>query len=257
MSFVLYKILTIDNDFQLLLNKSTIMRYNNTRLMHSTKETDMKKFTTALLLMALLITPWTYAETDEPSSWAIESIEAVSDQDILDEVFFSDYGIDITRQQFAYLGVKLYEYYTGETATEGSASFTDTQDEWALKAKNVGIVGGYPDGTFKPDQSITRQELAVLFVNTLKAAEVDYTPADGDKFADDISIADWAKTSVYIAKANGIVSGVGENQYNPTGNATKEQSLVMFRNVQVSDQIAQNAELNAEKTVLIMYGSEL
>lgn len=213
----------------------------------------MKKFATALLLIALLVSTWTYAETEEPSSWAVEFINEVSEQNILEKDFFKNYSSNITRQEFAYLGVKLYEHYTKKEATTGDASFTDTQDQWALKAKNVGIVGGYPDGTFKPDKLISRQELAVLFVNTLKAAKADYQPATSTSFADDASIADWAKSSVYIAKANGLVSGVGDNKFNPSGNATKEQSIVMFRNGQTSKQVVIKLD---EKVTLIMYSSE-
>ena len=128
----------------------------------------------------------------------------------------------------------MYEHYTGKIATVGDATFTDTSDEWVLKAKNMGFIGGYPDGSYLPEKDITREELAVLFVNLFNASGIEYLPSDDKAFVDDDKIATWAKTSVYIAKKNGIVRGVGGNRFDPKAKATKEQSLIMFNKAQTS-----------------------
>ena len=167
---------------------------------------------------------------DAPASWAVESVDQLKALNVLDEGVFNNYADYTTRADFAYLGVKLYEYYAGKAAVIGKEAFIDTSDEWVLKAKALGIVNGYSDGSFKPDRLIKRDELAVLFVNVLKASGVTYSRYDGDAFADDADIADWAKESVYIAKANGIISGVGGNRFDAKSNATMQQSFVMLNN---------------------------
>ena len=194
----------------------------------------MKKRVILLLIFMLIISSFSFADA-QPSDWAVEFVDDVKEQNLIEETFFNDYQSSISRKDFAYLGVKLYEEYTGESALPGEASFADTTDEWILKAKNVGIVGGYPDGTYGPNNNITREELAVLFVNVFKASNIEYLQPGEEKFVDDSTIADWAKESVYIAKANGVINGVGNNTFDPSNTATKEQSLIMFNKIQVSN----------------------
>lgn len=195
----------------------------------------MKKIIVALLLIVLSTNALAYASEDVLSSWAIESVNVIKKSEIFDEEFFKNYSSDITRDEFAYLTVKLYEYYTGKSPTIGNEKFIDTKSEWALKAKNLGIVGGYSDGTFRPNNKITRQEIAAMFVNFLKVSGINYKTQDlGDKFLDDKEIASWAKESIYIARENGVIGGVGNNNFNANGNSTKEQALVMVRNIQKS-----------------------
>lgn len=196
----------------------------------------MKKII-SLVLSLTLIMGSVYSEIDLPSDWALEFVELISEQNILEEAFFNDYGAYVTRGEFAYLGVKLYEYYTGQTAEIGDASFTDTEDEWALKAKNIGFVSGYPAGDFLPEREIKREELAVLFVNLFDMSGISYDQADIQVFTDDQTISSWAREAVYIARENGIVNGVGYNNFDPLGKATKEQSLIMFSQAQTSENL--------------------
>ncbi|SCZ80211.1 MBL fold metallo-hydrolase [Acidaminobacter hydrogenoformans] len=164
-----------------------------------------------------------------PSSWSAPYVTAVTKEPGLDVTrLLNSYQNRITRGEFAYLAVSLYDYYTGNTPEAGQASFTDTSDPYVLAAKNAGIVSGYEDGTFRPNNQIRRDELATLFVNLFKATNLTFKPADTNRFADDTSIQTWAKASVYTAKANGIVSGVGANTFNPAGTATREEALIML-----------------------------
>lgn len=168
-----------------------------------------------------------YAVT--PSTWAAPYVTAVSSEPELEVSRLLDgYQNRITRGEFAYLAVALYDYYTGTAPEAGQAKFSDTSDPYVLAAKNAGMVSGYEDGTYRPDNEIRRDELATLFVNLFKAAKINVQPADGSRFADDSTIQTWAKSSVYIARANGVISGVGSNTFNPAGTATREEALIML-----------------------------
>lgn len=182
-----------------------------------------------MLVFVMAFSSFTFA-ADNPSSWAEGSINSLKALGVLEDSIFSSYSEFTTRADFAYLGVKLYEFYTGKTPETGSVKFNDTDNAWVLKAKHLGIVNGYNDGTFRPDQLIKRDELAALFVNVFKSAGITYLPYSGEKFSDDAQIASWAKEAVYIAKANGIISGVGENRFDAKSNATMQQALLMFKN---------------------------
>jgi len=114
-----------------------------------------------------------------------------------------------------------------------SLSFDDNDDiaDWAkgyIKvAVEKGIITGYEDNTFKPGQSITRQELVVI------AARAFNISGGGElSFDDGWKIAPWAKDSVLAAVGLGIVSGYDDNEFKPTrpvtrGEACKIISLCM------------------------------
>jgi len=181
-----------------------------------------------LFIGILNISTLSSTTNDIPSAWFLEKIGVLQQEGQLDSHLFTNYKEAISRKDFAYLGVRLYELYTGLTTTIGSETFTDTSDPWVLKAKHIGIVSGFPDGTFRPSQPIRRDELAHLFVNVLKTAKTIYKNPGDKLFSDDQHIQSWAKFSVYTAYQNGLINGVGNNQYNPSGNATKEEALIIF-----------------------------
>ncbi|MCK8060048.1 MULTISPECIES: redoxin family protein [unclassified Fusibacter] len=184
-----------------------------------------------LTIILILIIQMPFASTDSPSTWAKDAIDEVFDKQLLDTRLQGNYQGEITRKDFAYIGVQIYEILTGEKTSVGNGTFTDTTDTYVLRAKNSGIVNGYPDGSYKPDAAIKRDELAVLFVNALNAAGIDVAVNDTTKFSDDSEIETWASASVYIARTYGIVNGVGENRFNPDGTATIEQAILMFKRV--------------------------
>lgn len=189
----------------------------------------MKKivFILIVILFTFLTFP-TYAEEDRPSQWAVELVDEAKEYNILGERLFTNYKTEITRLDFAYLAVMIYENYTGSLITIGDVSFTDTKDIYALKAKTVGIVSGYPEGDFRPTHSISREEIATLLVNTYKAIGFDLTKERNDLFIDNSTIANWAREAVYIVKKEGVVEGIGNDLFDPNGTATREQALIMF-----------------------------
>lgn len=79
---------------------------------------------------------------------------------------------------------------------------------------------------FKPNENITRQEMAVLIARALKedggksAKEIMFS--DGDK------VSSWAKASVQVAVNNEIVSGYSDNTFRPLEDATRAEAIVML-----------------------------
>lgn len=163
------------------------------------------------------------------SEWAKADVDYLISNGMIEIEHLSKSDAKITRGEFAYIGVKLYEEFTGQTASRGDAYFQDTYDDYVLMAKNHKIVSGYPDGTFQPEKYITRQELSILFVNLLDAVGKSHSLKEYEKFADDAAISDWASMQVYTCRKYKIVAGMGENMFMPNENATVEQALVMFK----------------------------
>ncbi len=85
-----------------------------------------------------------------------------------------------------------------------------------------GIVSGYPDGTFKPDATITRAEFATMLVKALGLNTAGTTGQFTDVTADA-----WCYGSVNAAVYAGLVSGMGDHLFAPNAPITREQMAVM------------------------------
>ncbi len=101
----------------------------------------------------------------------------------------------------------------------------DIAGHWAreniIKLIEAGVIAGYPDGTFRPNQTISRGELTVMLVRALK---LEAKP--GNSYADTAS--HWAKDSIATATANGLVAGLGQNTFGPENPVTREQAAVII-----------------------------
>lgn len=81
---------------------------------------------------------------------------------------------------------------------------------------------GYPEGTFGPDQNMTRAEVAQMFYNLLVDKNVAITASFEDVPADA-----WYAKSVNTLASMGIISGVGENRFEPERSITRAEFTSM------------------------------
>ena len=84
-----------------------------------------------------------------------------------------------------------------------------------------GILDGYGDGTFRPDNTMTRAEFAATVVRAL-----GLTPAAVDVFTD-VAPDDWHAKYVGTAFTYSIVKGVGNDLFNPDGTISRQEAAVM------------------------------
>ena len=119
--------------------------------------------------------------------------------------------------------------FAATTSAQADAAYSDTKGTACEGAVNVlsalGVVDGFTDGTYKPEQVVTRAQMAKLIVTALGVA--DYASAKTSKFTD-MSAATWAIPYVEYASNLNIVNGVGNNKFNPNGNVTYEQAATMI-----------------------------
>lgn len=111
------------------------------------------------------------------------------------------------------------------TEKAGALVLNDIAGHWAEDNINrlvaLGAISGYPDGTFRPDNKITRAEFATVLVKALKLS-----PQSGKVFND--TAGHWAGDFIATAAANGIVNGYSDTQFGPDDNITREQMAVMI-----------------------------
>ncbi|NPV92741.1 MAG: leucine-rich repeat protein [Firmicutes bacterium] len=124
--------------------------------------------------------------------------------------------------------------------------FSDVSDAfWGYTAitnlSGQGIVSGYPNGTFKPDASITRAEFATMLVKALGLN----TSGTTSQFKD-VSPGDWYYGTVNAAAVDGLVSGTSDNRFAPDALITREQMAVMVSKA-LGDKasVTDGTELNA------------
>lgn len=105
--------------------------------------------------------------------------------------------------------------------------FWDIAGHWAEGAINsaadMKLIGGYPDGSFKPNKSVTRAEFTVMLMNALKKGGT----AAATTFKDQNEIGEWAVNSVAQAVRAGIVSGYEDGSFRPNSVITRAEMAVM------------------------------
>ncbi|HVI42381.1 MAG TPA: S-layer homology domain-containing protein, partial [Anaerovoracaceae bacterium] len=103
--------------------------------------------------------------------------------------------------------------------------FADTNGHWAATAiekwAGYGVLNGL-DGSFRPNDYITRAEMATLLDNMM-----DYQVAAKNTFSD-VSTGAWYEAAVLKTNAAGILNGDGAGHANPTAKITKEQAALML-----------------------------
>ena len=95
----------------------------------------------------------------------------------------------------------------------------------------LNIIGGYPDGSFKPEGNITRAEVTKMICVALNggknpAVSTNTTPTFSD--VRNNANAAWAEKYIESCASQGIVSGVGAGKFAPAGNVTGTQLAKML-----------------------------
>lgn len=124
----------------------------------------------------------------------------------------------VTRAEFC----KLVLAAIGEKPLNGMASsFSDVSSHWAQgyieKARQLGIIDGYKDGTFKPNARVTRAEISKMICS---AKEITISKAPSG-FSDCGSC--WADRYISSLKASGIIAGYSDGTFKPQNSATRAE----------------------------------
>ena len=117
----------------------------------------------------------------------------------------------------------------GQPTVTGESTFTDSNTHWAAKAiawaQKTGVVSGYGNNTFRPNQAVTREELAQMLYNYAEYKQYDLT-ASGDliAFPDGSKVSDWAQTAMSWANGNQLINGHDDGTLEPGGTTTRAQA---------------------------------
>ena len=133
---------------------------------------------------------------------------------------------EITRAEFATMIANAMNY---EDKPESPAAFTDVNGHWAEDAINFcaenGIIDGYADCSFRPDQTITRQEVAAIL-----ARAFDLVEESNEKYTDDNLIPEWSRDYVYLAKGSELMNGDAKGTFRPTDTLIRAEAATILMN---------------------------
>ncbi|HEY9648690.1 MAG TPA: S-layer homology domain-containing protein, partial [Chroococcidiopsis sp.] len=115
--------------------------------------------------------------------------------------------------------------------------FIDIKGHWAEKRiitlTKLGIVKGFPDDTFKPNQSINRAEFAAIlaqaFNPTHRSLQVELSDVPADF---------WARTAIERVVGSRLIAAAAANQFSPSGNVPRLQAVITLVNALLRKQKA-------------------
>ncbi len=195
----------------------------------------MKKRLLALLLALAIIVGCIPAASAyyNVSSWAQEAVDSMYQLGFLPQSLTSaDMNRKITRGEMCKIAVAVYNQLMGtpDVGPHSTDHFDDTSDPDICYAYEQGIVSGYGNGKFGPNDTLTRQDFIKITFNMMCTAYWNpskVTPASLDAFADSDKISDYAVTATGYLVALGIVKG-SDGSMMPLAHISSQEAIVMF-----------------------------
>lgn len=167
-------------------------------------------------------------------SWAKQAVAAMAARDLVPGTSSGNFSpaVPVSRADFTASLVKVLELKATAVAGAGFSDVGNNAEHFKelAAARQLGIVTGYADNTFKPDSMISRQEMMVIAARALKSAGI---PAHGsgtlDAYADAEQISSYARDSLEALLKYGVVNGKN-GKLAPDDTLTRaEAAVVLYR----------------------------
>lgn len=169
-------------------------------------------------------------------SWAKSAIENLTSRGVIKGKTSTTFAPNdrITRAEFVCLIIRAFNL---EKTAVGS--FTDVNSRsWfygeVMTARNLGIISGDKFNYFFPNRPITREDVAVIIVRTLKVIDKPFKGSSTDvlkKFADGNLISQYAVVSISSLVNEGIIKGRTETILSPKGYTTRAEAALLLSKI--------------------------
>lgn len=165
--------------------------------------------------------------TDISGHWAADDINTAARIGVVngydDNTFKPDHIM--TRAEFTVMIARAFRFHEDEAPL---ANFTDITDNWAKneiqRMSSLGILKGYPDQTFRPNQTISRAEMVEILCRILN---LSLLPADQDIIFTDLG-SNWNNDHVMRLAEAGIIKGKDTHKFDPSGSSTRAEAVTMI-----------------------------
>ena len=178
-----------------------------------------------------LLTPFTDLDKD---AWYRDGVAWALHEGVMNGTGGSSFAPN-TAASRAMIVTMLYRM-AGEPAAEGGASFEDVPaGQWYTNAvrwaAENGIVNGYGDGRFGPNDVLTREQLAAILCRYAQLEGLDTGTGAGETlsaFHDAAAVSAWAIQPIGWAVSEGIIQGTGNDTISPSTDANRAQIATML-----------------------------
>ncbi len=171
----------------------------------------------------------------DPKAWYHDGVHYCLDQDLMKGISTTEFApnANMTRAQL----VTILWRMDGEKNADYILTFDDvTSDSWyndaVCWAASNGVVNGYSDEKFGPDDVVTREQLATILWRYAQYKSIDVSVGEDTNIMDydDLNqVSSYAISAVQWALGDGIINGMGDGTLQPLGTATRAQTAAIFQ----------------------------
>lgn len=167
------------------------------------------------------------------SDWFFEDIAAAYQLGLMNGVSTYEFAPKAPLSR-AMVAAMLYRMAGSPAAYYGGRQFTDGADgKWYSSvirwASQMGIVTGFQDGSFRPNENVTRVQLAAMLFRFAQYQSRDIQGrGDLNSYQDSSSVQAWAKEAIQWAVAKGLISGKPGARLDPSGSATRAEAAAVL-----------------------------
>ena len=169
------------------------------------------------------------------SDWFYNAVADVASKGIVAGISDTAYEPNgtLTRAMF----VTMLHRYAGEPVVNFAMSYTDIGESWYTEAvrwaSSTGVVKGFDNNSFRPDDPITREQAAAMlqrYAEFAKESNPLWNETNILSYDDFDSISEWAISSVQWAAGAGVMKGRTDSTINPSENITRAEIAQMLVN---------------------------
>ena len=167
------------------------------------------------------------------SDWFFEDVAAAYQLGLMNGVSAYEFAPKAPLSR-AMVAAMLYRMAGSPAAYYGGRQFTDVADgKWyssAIRwASQMGIVTGFQNGSFRPNENVTRVQLAAMLFRFAQYQSRDIQGrGDLNAYQDGSSVQSWAKEAMQWAVAKGLISGKSGARLDPSGSATRAEAAAVL-----------------------------
>ncbi|MBN2852309.1 MAG: S-layer homology domain-containing protein, partial [Clostridia bacterium] len=175
------------------------------------------------------------------NSWSKEAVNDLASRLILLDTKEFEPNKAITRADFAELIVRALGYYREDFSISNRFNDVSNSSAQAIAiyiANKFGIIEGYPDGTFRSDSLITREEAMVMYYRAMKITKMVGTDTNRYKnYTDYEQVGSWASPCVREVLSAHVFNGTTDTTISPKTNLTYAEAIQAIRNLLVESQL--------------------